>query len=208
MEAEAHHGRMRVALFGGSFDPPHVGHQLAALYVLETFPVDELWLVPVFRHVFDKRLTPFRHRLAMCQLLADSLGPRVHVSTIEEELGGPSYTLHMVQRLMQKHPSVEFSMVIGSDLLKERERWFGFPELAKLLPFLVLHRSGSDSDAVVPVSSGDISHHEVLRLPEVSSTGCRAALSKGGRPTGWVCRRVLDYIEQHALYQASEEERA
>lgn len=199
---------MRVALFGGSFDPPHVGHQLAALYVLETFPVDELWLVPVFRHAFDKRLSPYRHRVAMCQLLADSLGPRVHVSTIEEELGGPSYTLHMVKQLRHKHPEVEFSLVVGSDLLKERERWYGWSELSKTLPFLVLHRGGAEPAGSASSASGDISHREALRLPEVSSTSCRAALSQGSRPTGLVSRRVLDYIDQHALYQASEEERA
>lgn len=208
MQARAHHGNMRVALFGGSFDPPHVGHQLAALYVLETFPVDELWLVPVFRHVFDKRLTPYRHRLAMCQLFCESLGPRVRVSTIEEELGGPSYTLHMVRRLQQKHPAVDFSLVIGSDLLKERERWYGWAELASALPFLLLSRGGSEPASDQVRRSGDISHQEQLCLPEVSSTSVRAALSRGGKPTGWVSRRILDYITEHSLYQASEEERA
>ncbi len=208
MQARAHHGRMRVALFGGSFDPPHVGHQLAALYVLETFPVDELWLVPVFRHVFDKRLTPYRHRLAMCQLVGESLGPRVHVSTIEEELGGPSYTLHMVRRLQQKYPEVDFSLVIGSDLLKERERWYGWTELSTALPFLVLSRGGIEPTCEQRRRSGDISHQEQLCLPEVSSTSVRAALARGGKPTGWVSRRVLDYITEHSLYQASEEERA
>jgi len=136
---------MRVALFGGSFDPPHIGHQLACLYVLETFPIDELWLVPVFRHAFDKRLTSYRHRLAMCELLAQSLSPRVRISQVEEELGGPSYTLHMVRRLREKHPGVEFSLVIGSDLLKERERWYGWRELSSMLPFLVLQRGGAES---------------------------------------------------------------
>ncbi len=199
---------MRVALFGGSFDPPHVGHQLACLYVLETFPIDELWLVPVFRHVFDKRLTPYRHRLAMCDRLAQSLGPRVHVSTVEEELGGPSYTLHMVRRLMDKHPGAEFSLVIGSDLLKERERWYGWHELASLLPFLVLHRGGADSDHTPESPACDIYHHEALRLPEVSSTHVRTALAQGVMPTGWVSRSILTYIEDHSLYQAAEEDRS
>ena len=68
---------MRVALFGGSFNPPHVAHQLAALYVLETAPVDELWFVPAFEHAFGKPLAPFDDRLAMCELAAAALGPRV-----------------------------------------------------------------------------------------------------------------------------------
>lgn len=198
---------MRVALFGGSFDPPHVGHQLAALYVLETFPVDELWLVPVFRHVFDKRLVPYRHRLEMCRLMAQSLGSRVQVSTVEEELGGPSYTLHMVRRLREKHPGVEFSLVIGSDLLKERERWYGWPELSATLPFLVLHRGGCEAAVDHAVHASDIHHQEPLRLPEVSSTAVRTILAQGDKPTGWVSRAVLRYVEEHSLYQATEEER-
>lgn len=199
---------MRVALFGGSFDPPHVGHQLAALYVLETFPVDELWLIPVFRHVFDKRLTPYRHRLEMCRLMAQSLGSRAQVSTVEEELGGPSYTLHMVRRLREKHPGIEFSLVIGSDLLKERERWYGWPELSVTLPFLVLNRGGCEAALGHSSHASDIYHQEPLRLPEVSSTAVRATLAQGDKPTGWVSRAILRYVEEHSLYQASEEERS
>ncbi|HEY6038658.1 MAG TPA: hypothetical protein VIV58_30455, partial [Kofleriaceae bacterium] len=76
----------RIALFGGSFNPPHVAHQLVALYVLETQPVDELWFVPTFVHPFHKQLVPYEDRLAMCELAAAPLGPRVKVSRAEQEL--------------------------------------------------------------------------------------------------------------------------
>src|SRR6187549_742241 len=107
---------MRVALFGGSFNPPHVGHQLAALYVLETAAVDELWFVPTFLHPFDKPLERFADRFALCQRAAEALGPRVRVSDIEARLGGQSRTLRTVQTLIAAHPDVVFSLVIGSDL--------------------------------------------------------------------------------------------
>ena len=55
----------RVALFGGSFNPPHVAHQMVALYVLETQPVDELWFVPTYAHPFGKALVDYDHRIAM-----------------------------------------------------------------------------------------------------------------------------------------------
>src|ERR1041384_419210 len=99
---------MRIALFGGSFNPPHVGHQLAALYVLETAAVDELWFVPAFRHPFDKPLADFEDRMTMCQRAAAALGPRVRVSDIERALGGPSRTLRTVQTLVQRHPADVF----------------------------------------------------------------------------------------------------
>src|SRR4051812_26752381 len=69
------HVAMRVAIFGGSFNPPHVGHQLAALWVLETAGVDELWFVPAFVHPFEKALAPFEDRRRMCERAAAALGP-------------------------------------------------------------------------------------------------------------------------------------
>src|SRR5688572_24594823 len=84
----------RVGLFGGSFNPPHVAHALVALYVLETQPVDELWFVPVYAHAFGKDLAPYEHRVAMCKLVAQALGPRVKVSRAEEELANkPGFTV-------------------------------------------------------------------------------------------------------------------
>src|SRR3954452_22589054 len=107
---------MRVALFGGSFNPPHVAHQLVGLYVLETEPVDELWLIPCFKHPFDKALAPFEDRLAMCELAAAALGPRARVSDCERRLGGESRTLRTVKALQAQHPGVELSLVIGGDI--------------------------------------------------------------------------------------------
>ena len=81
---------MEIALFGGSFDPPHVGHLLAATYVLATEPVGELWLVPVNQHPLGKKLAaPFEHRAELCEaMIADAGLPRARVSRIEAEIGG------------------------------------------------------------------------------------------------------------------------
>jgi nicotinate-nucleotide adenylyltransferase len=95
---------MRVAFFGGSFNPPHVAHQLVALYVLETAAVDELWMVPCLKHPFDKALAPFPQRLRMCELAAAALGPRARVSDIEGRLGGESRTLADHQGLAHRAP--------------------------------------------------------------------------------------------------------
>lgn len=189
---------MKIALFGGSFDPPHVGHQMACLYVLETYAVDELWMVPCFRHPFDKRTVPYSHRVAMCQEAAQALGPRVRVSTIEEELGGPSYTLTTVQALSARHPEHEFLLVIGTDLLAERERWHKAAELIASVRFIVLGRAGVESG---PLRLGhDLHHADSPELPAVSSTQVRASLAAGKLPGGSVPASVLAYIRQHRLY--------
>jgi len=184
---------MRVAIFGGSFNPPHVAHQMAALYVLETAPVDELWLVPAVRHAFGKTLAPFADRLAMCEVAAAALGPRVRVSAIERDLGGESRTLRTIRRLQQEHPGTSFSLVIGADLLAEVPSWLGGAELQRTVPFIVVGRAG--------FTGGDVP----VALPAVSSRQVRAALATGGEVRGLVPRAVLDYISSHNLYKAGEE---
>ena len=109
---------MRVALFGGSFNPPHVAHQMAALYVLETAPVDALWFVPAHEHAFGKPLVAFDDRLAMCELAAAALGPRVRVSEVERALGGRSLTLRTVRRLSEMHPEHAVPIFVGEILCR------------------------------------------------------------------------------------------
>ena len=179
---------MRVAIFGGSFNPPHLAHQMAALCALETAAIDELWMVPAFQHPFGKVLAPFAHRLEMCELAAAALGPRVKVSAVERELGVESRTLRTVRRLQQDFPGHTFSLVIGADLLAELPSWQDSAELQRSVPLLVVGRAGFET--------GD----GRLALPRVSSTEVRAALAAGRPVDGLVPRAVLDYIREHGLY--------
>jgi len=178
---------MHVALFGGSFNPPHVGHQLAALYVLETAPVDALWLLPCFQHAFDKALEPFKHRVAMCGAMAAALGPRVRVETIEGAMGGASRTLNTVKALRAAYPEHRFSLMIGSDLKAERQTWYGADELMTLVDFLVVGRAGADPSTTVA-------------MPAISSTEVRQRLGTGLPVDAFVPRAVLKVIEERQLY--------
>lgn len=187
---------MRIALFGGSFDPPHVAHQMACLYILSTQPVDQVWMVPCYQHPFDKRSAPFAHRVAMCRLAAELFDGRVQVSTIEEEMGDKSYTLLTVKRLRERHPEHEFVVAIGADLVRERERWYGWPELQRSVPFLIIGRTGAET-----TTEGEA---VVLKLPAISSTLVREMLRRGERPDGLVPRAVLDYIAAHDLYREAQ----
>jgi len=183
---------MRVALFGGSFNPPHVAHQLVALYVLETASVDELWFVPAYEHAFGKPLAAFDDRLAMCELAAAALGPRARVSDVERAIGGRSLTLRTVRRLVELHPEHTFSLVIGSDLVGEVGGWYGGDELARTVPFVVVGRPRGASGAAAAPS---------IVMPDVSSTAVRAALAAGKLVDGLVPRAVLDYIYRKGLYK-------
>jgi nicotinate-nucleotide adenylyltransferase len=182
---------MRVALFGGSFNPPHLAHQMAVLYVLETAPVDEVWIIPAFRHAYGKTLAPFEDRLAMCERAARPFGPRARVSDVERELGDESRTLRTVRLLQGRFPSHAFSLVIGADLIPEVPSWYGGAELQRTVPFVVVGRTGVEGGGAA------------VALPEISSTQVRAALGDARSVEGLVPRAVLDYIFAHGLYGAS-----
>jgi nicotinate-nucleotide adenylyltransferase len=185
---------MRIALYGGSFNPPHVVHQLVALYVLETAEVDELWIMPTFQHALGKSLAPFFHRLAMCELAAAALGPRARICDVERDIGGDSKTIVTIRRLQDANPGHEFSLVIGTDLVAELPSWHRGPELARTVPLIVVGRAGASSPAPGSVA-----------MPAVSSSDVRRALAAGRSVEGLVPRTVLDYIYEHNLYKALEE---
>lgn len=180
---------MQVALIGGSFNPPHVGHQLAALYVRSTLPLDEVWLVPTFRHPFGKPHEPFEHRVAMCQALARDLGPWLKVSTAEREVNGQGRTIELLEWLLPKHPGTQFHFIIGSDILGDLPHWKDWDKIQSLVKVTVLYRAGYPArDAVGPP------------LAEVSSSEIRARLERREAPADLVPRAVLDYAREHHLY--------
>ena len=180
----------RVALLGGSFNPPHVAHQMIGLWVLSTDQADEVWLLPCFRHPFGKNLVDFRHRLEMCRRAALALPPgRVKVSAVEEELGGESRTLFTVQHLQVAHPDCQFRLVIGADILQEQGSWYRFDELSRLAPPLVIGRSGYPSPETAPV------------LPAVSSSRIRELLLRDEDVSAWLPAPVLEYIHAEGLYR-------
>ena len=123
---------MRVAIFGGSFNPPHVGHQLVALYVLETAAADELWFVPCWRHTFGKALEAFEDRLRMSELAAAALGARARVSDVEARVGGEMSRTLLTIKGLQASSSQGFAHP-GSPDRRERvsarhqvNGWIGF----------------------------------------------------------------------------------
>ena len=174
-----------IALFGGSFDPPHVGHLLAAAYVLATEPVEELWFVPVREHPFGKPLVaPYEHRVALCERLAAEL-PRSRVSRAEHE-SGHGRTVDLLEWLHRQHPEMRWSLVLGTDLDSEKPQWKRFDRVQQLARIITVGRGGYAPGAVT--------------LPEVSSTQVRAMLKAGADVSRLVPRPVLEAIRQAGTY--------
>ena len=189
----------RVALFGGSFNPPHVAHELVALYVLETQPVDELWFLPVYQHVFDdkKHLAPYEDRLAMCELVAGALGPRTKVSRAEEQLAhepgfAGSRTFDLLEMLARTAPDVDPRWVVGSDILGETDKWHRWEDVVARAPLIVIERPGYPTPP---------EYQRGLPMPDVSSTRIREALKARRQLPDLLPRSVMEYIERRQLYR-------
>jgi len=186
--------RKSVAIYGGSFDPPHVSHVLAAVYALKTGGFDSVVVIPVFEHAFHKQLSGFEHRARMCELAFAGLSGIV-VSRVESELSVPSLTLRTLQHLAGQHPDWRMRLLVGSDVLGDTAKWHAFDRISELAPPYVVARPGyahPDSRAAL--------------LPDVSSTRIREALADASDPsqqallTASVPSAVLSYIDEHGLY--------
>lgn len=177
-------------VFGGSFNPPHAAHVLAACLAKSYLTPAKILVVPTFMHPFGKDLAPFEHRARMCELAMGWI-PGVEISRVEEELGGESRTLRTLQHLAAKAPHASFRLLLGADIMIDAAKWFAFDEVAKLAPPFVLGRTGfSHERAMAPV------------LPEISSSEIRKALKEGRAELleAWLPPSVLAYVRKHALY--------
>jgi nicotinate-nucleotide adenylyltransferase len=183
--------RKRVAILGGSFNPPHVAHLMAAYWTLATQDVREVWLLPSWRHPFGKALAPFEDRVAMCELAARALRG-VAVCTAERELADDPLvgkTARTLEHLVAKHPSHDFSLVVGADVLPDTSKWYRWERVTELARILVVGREGYPPVPGAP------------SLPAVSSTEVRARIARGEDVSGLVPRKVLEYVEAKGLYR-------
>ena len=180
---------MQVALLGGSFNPPHVGHLLAAHYVRATQGVDEVWLMPTYVHPFRKPTVDFEHRVHMCERMCQDAAGWMKTSRVESEVGKDGRTVDTLDFLQARHPEHRFSLIIGSDILKDLPHWKDFDRIQRMARVVVLYRAGYPADETVGPP-----------LAIVSSTDIRERLSRGELPSDLVPRMVLDYAREHQLY--------
>jgi nicotinate-nucleotide adenylyltransferase len=160
--------------------------------VLATQPVDELWLVPSVKHPFDKSLASFEDRMEMCRLAVQAASPAMKVSAIERELG-TSRSFDTLTGLAARLPGTRFRLVIGADILADKDKWYRWDELMALAPPILLGRQG----VVAPAAVGPL-----VQLPAISSTEIRAHLAARRPIDHLVPRAVAAFIRDHRLYAA------
>lgn len=184
---------MKLGIYGGSFNPPHLCHVLNVSLALSSREVDRVLVIPCLSHAFSKALAGYEHRMEMCRQAFSIFGARVQVSTLEQELGGVSYTVDTLRHLSRTRPEDTLRLVMGSDLLAEMKDWKEPEEVRRLAPPLVIGRQEHEAEAstVFPWA-----------LPDLSSTTIRALLHSGEVPRGMLPAAVLDHILKNGLYRA------
>jgi len=191
---------MRVALFGGSFDPPHRGHEAIVRKVLEhkELEIDEVWILPAQLNP-DKVENPVKgeHRLAMLQLIFQN-EKRVHVSDWELQRPGKSYTFDTMTHFTTAYPDYKFHFVMGSD--QRFGSWDRCHQTAAMVDFIIVNRAGHQANPSEIFRGVEEAKYTVIDLhDESSSTDLRAAVENGQYTTG-VAHSVLMYIFEHQLY--------
>ena len=169
-----------------------MGHALIITWALSIGEVDEIWITPCFQHAFSKVLSGYEHRMEMCrQLTAPFDSERVKVSSIESELGGPNRTITTLLALKQQNPDTDFRLLIGADVLHERDKWQQFDDLIALFPPIVVGRDGYPPPEGFAVSPP---------LVEISSTEVRDSIRAKKSVWQWVPHEIIEYIRTHRLY--------
>jgi nicotinate-nucleotide adenylyltransferase len=190
----------RTGVFGGTFDPPHLGHLIVAQDVLEAMDFDRLLLVPagVPPHTPEAAPAPGELRARMLEAAVADHG-RIEVSRIELERSGPSYTVDTLTAMRASAPEDELFLVIGSDQLRTLATWRAPLEVARLAKLVVMSRGGtfpdeSQNDLNVPFRSV-----AVTRV-DVSSSEVRRRIALGRSVRWWVPNGVLEIIREEKLY--------
>lgn len=209
---------MRVALFGGTFDPPHRGHLSVARAAADAFHLDAVLFAPAGRQPLKSSgtSTPFADRLAMTALAcasADDQGegsiedPRLQASTLDAPRvdGLPNYTVDTLDALQRTHPGDTLFNLVGADSFLDLPRWREPDRLLELAEWIVAARPGFSLEDLSPLR---LTPHQRARVhllrstdEDISATDLRRRLRTGDDCRGLVPAAVCDYIQSHGLYR-------
>jgi len=199
---------MRIGVFGGTFDPVHLGHLITAEQAREQANLDQVWFVPSARppHKLEQAITSFERRFDMLQL---ALAGQTHfrVDFIEKERPGPSYTADTLADLARAHPDHEWFLLVGADCLPDLVKWHQPQQIVERATLLVADRLGFEVwEAARLAESLDMPCDQVrlkpIRVPliEISSRDLRQRAREGRSLLYFVPRAVEMYIREKRVF--------
>lgn len=191
---------LKLAIFGGSFDPPHLGHLAFARAALAALQPDRFVWLPAGRpwQKADQPMAPGLHRVDMLKLLLQT-EPRFAVDERELHRIGPSFSVHTLREIRAELPDTELLFLIGQDQYARLHTWFQAERVLELATLVVVPRAGQAVQAPPVLPPHRV---QVLELPEIplSSTAVRAAVAHGNDIRPMVGDDVASYIASHRLY--------
>ncbi|MGF6352551.1 nicotinate-nucleotide adenylyltransferase [Paenibacillus sp. 4624] len=192
---------MKIGIMGGTFDPIHMGHLLAAEAARDSHALDEIWFMPshVPPHKPSAGATG-KQRLEMTEA-AVKQAPQYEVLGIEMELGGVSYTIDTMRELWRRFPEHEFYFIIGADMVNYLPKWEEIEELASKMTFIGVGRPGFQLhlDDLPDALQGRVLLAE-MPLVDISSTAIRRRLASGHSVRFMIPDAVHQYIVRSGLY--------
>lgn len=189
------------AIFGGTFNPFHIGHYEMVKALQNDDNIDEIWIMPdkIPPHKECNLLASDYDRIEMCRIIANDFS-KASVCLVEFEREGKSYTYDTVTLLKEKYPNKSFAFVCGGDMLVYFDKWYRFSELMKLLPFIVFKRTNTDLSEFNECYSKfskmgmNITVKDEI-IPNVSSTEFRNNNLKDLLP-----QKVYSFIKERGIY--------
>jgi nicotinate-nucleotide adenylyltransferase len=192
----------RIGLFGGTFDPVHIGHLVAATWAQETLGLDRLLLVVAnvpWQKAGTRAVTPAEDRFAMVQAAVAGVAG-LEASRMELDRGGPSYTIDTVREIVASTPSVHLYVIVGADVAAELDTWEEADELRAVVTLVVVDRGGVGPDEDPPGW-----RTQRLRIPalDISSSQLRQRLAEGHPVDFLIPEPAIRCIRQLNLYADS-----
>lgn len=182
---------------GGTFDPIHHGHLVAASEVAKSFDLDEVVFVPTGQPWQKSNVSESEHRYLMT-VIATASNPQFTVSRVDVDRDGPTYTVDTLRDLKRLMPDAELFFISGADAVQQIVSWKDVEKLWELAHFIAVSRPGHE------LSLSGLSHDNVslLEIPalSISSTDCRERVSRGYPVWYLVPDGVVQYIAKHGLY--------
>lgn len=195
--ASCYRDGLRIAIFGGTFDPVHEAHLAVARAARDEFELDRVLLIPAAAppHKLHLAPAPWLHRYRMVQLACE--GERNLEASDLEAGAEKSYSILTIEKLLATlPPGDQLFFIIGADAFAEIRLWHRFEDVLRAVDFIVVTRPGHEW----PVVENARTHRLGVELP-ISSSAIRQSLARGERPDG-LPGPVLSYIQQHELYRA------
>ena len=193
--------RPRIGVMGGTFDPIHHGHLVAASEVAQSLDLDEVVFVPTGQPTYKSNVTQAEHRYLMT-VIATASNPRFTVSRVDIDREKPTFTIDTLRDVRRERPDADLYFITGADAIAQILSWKDVQELWDLAHFVAVSRPGHVL-SVSGLPEQDVSLLEVPALA-ISSTDCRSRVRRGFPVWYLVPDGVVQYISKHHLYRSVE----